>query len=689
MQVGEASEKVTVTAETPLLDATSASMGSVVDQQRGFTMGSEATFGSPSYEEHFREQFEKDLKFYQLFLRLINKSCLITTVDLVWAEDGPVGRAGLRQELVRAEQALTSPCARLLSGSSIFAPVFCNHLESCAISDNAAEKRVRQTGKAEYYTCQAGLIDIAVPVFADGRHIATLFTGQVRREPPSQAGLSELRQRLTGVVSLDWGEVEKSYWQVPVVSDTDIQNTIQVLEVFGEFLGTTWKRLFDTAKEQGHKNRELQMARKEFAHLVLEGAIRDQVALQELMARLGFKRYPNRVLVVRLETEEEYHTPTTSFDLALTRAVQSVEEFCETLPNVTCAYLRKQGICVFLRSRESSGSGFQAQAIGSKILRAISSVSDVRARIGIGGAKTNWLYLGDSYHEACVALAASSVPIAVYSAPSEASEALSTSLAQICVYISQGSLEDARTMLASLPLQVSQSLGDKAEHLTEQRHFFSYALEMMTYAVRSLNPNGEASEIESSSRSEEALAGAGSSVFELREAFLCRAEALLGEVHRLYSGRREKLIERARRMIQKELGDSTSAQNLSISLIASQLGISTGHLSRIFKRTTGFSFERNVMMMRVEMAKCFLLEPLISITDVAERCGFLDSAYFAKVFHKLVGCSPREYREAPSRFLSLAPTERSCAVESQPSVPRPPLSALSPDASKTSAKANT
>jgi hypothetical protein len=58
-------------------------------------------------------QFEKDLKFLQLFLLLVNNSCPIKRVDLVWAEDGPAGRVGLRKNFLSTERALTGPCAHM------------------------------------------------------------------------------------------------------------------------------------------------------------------------------------------------------------------------------------------------------------------------------------------------------------------------------------------------------------------------------------------------------------------------------------------------------------------------------------------------------------------------------------------------------------------------------------------------
>ena len=53
------------------------------------------------------------------------------------------------------------------------------------------------------------------------------------------------------------------------------------------------------------------------------------------------------------------------------------------------------------------------------------------------------------------------------------------------------------------------------------------------------------------------------------------------------------------------------------------------------------------MIRRVEKAKCLLLDPFENVSDIAGRCGFSDPAYFARVFRKIAGRSPREYRDDP------------------------------------------
>ncbi len=442
------------------------------------------------------EQFEKDLKFLQLFLLLVNNSSPIKRVDLVWAEDGPAGRVGLRKNYLSTERALAGPCAHMLASAHAFEPVFCNivsdygrhEAESCGISDKAAEARVRRIGKPEVYRCHAGLIDIAVPVICEGQYIATLFTGQVLSEAPSRSYFVQIQKQTAGLTYIDAEKLENAYFRVPVVSESDIQRTIQVLEVFAEYLATTWMRLSEVVRDQQRKHRESNLERKEFAHLILEGNLADRPLLRELMGRIGFTRYPNCVMVVKFESEGEHQSSAATFDLNFTRALHAVEELCEGLQNVCCTYLRSQGICIFFRDHESAEGSrpYAAELLANKVLRTISANTELRARVGIGGPKSNWWYLADAYHEACTALAGSSRQIAIYHSLTMPDEELSVAVGRICRTITEKQLLNSRLLVLGLPLLVNKKMGDRSEALTAQRHFFSYVLDAMRFAARQL-----------------------------------------------------------------------------------------------------------------------------------------------------------------------------------------------------------
>lgn len=608
---------------------------------------------TPHEKQVFVEEFEKDLTFLQLFFLLVNKSCPIKKIDLVWAQDGLPGRVGLRETMGTAN-ALESPCAALLVGwgNARPDPSFCSQIndngrweaESCGISDKSAEQRVRKTRRAEVYRCHAGLVDIAVPVFSEGQHLATLLTGQVLREPPSASGFVQILSDVSRLSYLDPSELEKAYYQVPVVTDEDIRSTIEVLEVFAEYLGNCWRRLTDLGREQTRRSYELQLYRKELAHLMLEPDAGDRSTVHELMGKLGISKPPNWLLVVKLESEDEYYTPSSSFDLAFTAALQAIEDTCAPLENVMAAYLRRRGVCVFFNEaaeRTARDSHFRAHGLASRILAAIAGRTDIRARIGIGRKKPDSNLLA-SYNEALLALAGSAAPIAVYDEPSAPVEELQTKAEALCCALSQHRTEEAKKLIDSLPLAAASRLGGD---LDAQRHFFGSVLETLAFTAHKLGTDDtRIAEIrEAAHRRVEAADG----TFELQGAFLDAGEQIVGEVRRLYYGKREKIIDRAYRIVERELEKGTSTERIAMPTVATALGVSAGHFSRTFRKIAGVTFERYLMTKRVELAKRLLLDPANTVAAVSERCGFSEPTYFARVFRQIEGLSPSEFVKHP------------------------------------------
>ncbi|MPY90591.1 MAG: helix-turn-helix domain-containing protein [Luteitalea sp.] len=629
-------------------------------------------FLPPEERVLFAEQFKKDLEFFQLLLLLINKSCPIRNVDLLWEDEAPQGRVGLWNGM-GVTQALKNPCASLLSCSDKNPnPAFCNIVndqgrrlaESCTKSDRAAAQLAHRTGKAQVYRCHAGLVDIAVPVICDGKNIATLYSGQVLRTPPSASGFAQIRKDVAPLEYVNLHALKKAYWQVPVVTDEDIQNTVHILEVFADYLAVSWKRLSEAVREQQRKVRELQLDRKEFAHLMLSGDEAETATLKELIQKIGFRRCPNRVLVVKLDTDAEYSSASGSFDLVFTKALNAIEELCEKLENVAPAYLRRSGVCIFLRDRDghpASSAGLRAYAVARKVVQVVAERCDIRVRVGIGAVKEDWRELVNSYHEACMALAGPAQTIACYQKPAATLEQLSTAAEAICRHLSERNVREARLTLMSLFPLVNRNLGTGVEHLEAQRQCFTTILEAMYFTLLRLGcPNSAISCLRSEASAElEKAAG----IFELQESVLQVSDYLLDEVRQLYAGKHEKIIERSCRLIAHTLEHGSADQPLTLEFVATAVGISPGHLSRIFKKAMLMPFERYVMVQRVELAKRLLLEPMNNISQVAEKCSFCNPAYFARVFRKIVGCSPSEYCQNP---LDYSTRPRKQTVSSKP-----------------------
>lgn len=87
------------------------------------------------------------------------------------------------------------------------------------------------------------------------------------------------------------------------------------------------------------------------------------------------------------------------------------------------------------------------------------------------------------------------------------------------------------------------------------------------------------------------------------------------------------------------------SENISVADIAEHIGMSDSWLYKHFKQECGCSILAYLMEIRVEHAKVLLAETDKLIMEVACEAGFENPGYFISVFKKLVGMTPKVYRE--------------------------------------------
>jgi AraC-like DNA-binding protein/ligand-binding sensor protein len=85
-------------------------------------------------------------------------------------------------------------------------------------------------------------------------------------------------------------------------------------------------------------------------------------------------------------------------------------------------------------------------------------------------------------------------------------------------------------------------------------------------------------------------------------------------------------------------------QSLSLTEVASVSGASVFHFCKVFKKTTGLTFTDYVARVRLEDAKTQLLNPSRRISEVAYDVGFQSLTQFNRVFKRVFGQSPTEFR---------------------------------------------
>lgn len=91
---------------------------------------------------------------------------------------------------------------------------------------------------------------------------------------------------------------------------------------------------------------------------------------------------------------------------------------------------------------------------------------------------------------------------------------------------------------------------------------------------------------------------------------------------------------------------NTDESVLSLSNIAKRFSMSPSYFSKVFKKKVGLGFKEYVVSSKILYAKKLMQTTNMSITDIAEKCGFMDCNYFSTVFKRLELISPSQYKKS-------------------------------------------
>ena len=89
-----------------------------------------------------------------------------------------------------------------------------------------------------------------------------------------------------------------------------------------------------------------------------------------------------------------------------------------------------------------------------------------------------------------------------------------------------------------------------------------------------------------------------------------------------------------------------AADDLSLEGIASMLGMSPYYISKLFKEETGMNYIDYLTECRIDRAKALLADHSLSLKRIAFEAGYNDPNYFSRVFKKICGVAPSDYRRA-------------------------------------------
>lgn len=117
-------------------------------------------------------------------------------------------------------------------------------------------------------------------------------------------------------------------------------------------------------------------------------------------------------------------------------------------------------------------------------------------------------------------------------------------------------------------------------------------------------------------------------------------DEVIGVQSELYVGSIKDTVKKAVKYI-----DEYYAEDITLGGIASKFNVESTYFSKVFKQETGTNLVQYIANKRIEKAMEFLRDSSIKNNEAAFLVGYDDYTYFNRVFKKIVGKSPREYRK--------------------------------------------
>ncbi|MFD2329621.1 response regulator [Cohnella sp. GCM10020058] len=84
--------------------------------------------------------------------------------------------------------------------------------------------------------------------------------------------------------------------------------------------------------------------------------------------------------------------------------------------------------------------------------------------------------------------------------------------------------------------------------------------------------------------------------------------------------------------------------NISLNEIAGIVHLNAIYFSQLFKKETGENFTGYLIRCRIEQAQRLLEDPHNRIAEISLEVGYEDPNYFSRIFKRMTGLSPQEYR---------------------------------------------
>ena len=130
-------------------------------------------------------------------------------------------------------------------------------------------------------------------------------------------------------------------------------------------------------------------------------------------------------------------------------------------------------------------------------------------------------------------------------------------------------------------------------------------------------------------------------LFKLLEEITQFTSAIMKAVYTIQQQQSTSYVAQAKNYIEKNYGTN----DMSLQNVARTLGINANYLSTLFSKEEGISLSKYLQNVGMNKSKVLLQSSPYTIQEIAYHCGYEDANYFSKWFKKVMGITPKQYRQ--------------------------------------------
>jgi len=520
-------------------------------------------------------------------------------------------------------------------------------LECCIKTSREAGKKAAKSGEALIYTCHAGLKEVVVPIIINGKHIGSIFSGQVMTEEPTVICFEQNRGYFSRL-GLNTDEIKREYLNIPVVQSWKLELVSKMLKILVDYIVQT--EINSILKEKISKEREKLRSitpyiKSQFVNYIITNNTDKLSEVKDKLIYLGIKKVPNTVFYVKInDIRNSMKNNSDEKSFKQDSIVDLINAELDRMRDIIVHVIDNDSIGIFVHIRDDMDDNLKKETalkIAERLRKLIKDNTVFTPTIGISRCIKNSIGLSSAYKEALNACTYATIIGTDYIIHIDDIQADRSGIE----FIHFDSDKLRKNILMANESELFSMYNDVFHQFFSNNKFNIdkvkiFTMEFLNELLNSAIEIGlDSSYVSKRIEYYKQLIGF-TSIEDIYSWGRNIISTVLKDLASGISNKNKEIIQKVKKYI-----DENFNKELNLEDVASFVFLSPNYFGWLFKKETGESFVEYLTKVRVAKSIQLMKNTEEPIYTISEMVGYKDPNYFSQVFKKIEGLRPSAYRK--------------------------------------------